>query len=310
MYTRGPTRWEAEREKREESAHPTEETGQQSQWGFFRVKRVKRSPRQIQLASKQRVVIAKRNAHWGDVERGDRLSIPLPPLCPMKAKGGHLRPIRGRETFSMHRPNEHREREKERRKKIFIFYNCIGGAAKGVVWRREEWWWWWWWWPFDENLTSPGFLLAFIFSILFSLKLARGFESPLLLCRKEIRGYEFRPPWAASFGPIVMQLARSAAVRNLPLLVGKDLDSRIALDSFDTWHSDRSARISKWGTPPRAPPHSIECHPSLFRDTFYGNSRRSKFLRESRSIIIIYNSIRGWICYILDDSHFNSKIFL
>lgn len=35
------------------------------------------------------------------------------------------------------------------------------------------------------------------------------------ICRKEIRGYEFRP---SSVGPIVMQLARFA-VRNLRLLV-------------------------------------------------------------------------------------------
>lgn len=45
----------------------------------------------------------------------------------MKAKGGHLGP---RDFFNAPR----RDRERERgEKKIFIFYNCIGGTAKGVT---------------------------------------------------------------------------------------------------------------------------------------------------------------------------------
>lgn len=97
-----PVRRSGKREERGKCA-PYRGNGPTEPVGFLRVKRVKRSPRQIQLASKQRVVIAKRNAHWGDVERGDRLSIPLPPstscCVPMKAKGGHLGPIRGERLF-------------------------------------------------------------------------------------------------------------------------------------------------------------------------------------------------------------------
>lgn len=116
-----PVRRSGKREERGKCA-PYRGNGPTEPVGFLRVKRVKRSPRQIQLASKQRVVIAKRNAHWGDVERGDRLSIPLPPSTSCCAPWKQRVVTLDRETFSMHRVETEREREG---KKKFLYFIIV-----------------------------------------------------------------------------------------------------------------------------------------------------------------------------------------
>lgn len=100
----------------------------------------------------------------------------------------------------------------------------------------------------------------------------------------------------------------------LPCETFRSLSERISIPGSLWIHSIPDTLIDLRGSlngghlPAPLPTRSNVIH--LYFVIHYGNSRRSKFLRESRSIIIIYNSIRGWICYILDDSHFNSKIFL
>ena len=70
-------------------------------------------PAPIQLASKQRVVIAKRNAHWGEDEGRSRLSLFFVPtrVVPCKSKGWSPSNDSERD-FSMHRSNEHGEKKK------------------------------------------------------------------------------------------------------------------------------------------------------------------------------------------------------
>lgn len=114
----------------------------------------------------------------------------------------------------------------------------------------------------------------FIFSILFSLKLAGGFEWPLLLCRKEIRGYEFRSLWAASLAPLSCSWRVSPCETFASLSKGSRFSDRFGFIGYLTF--DRSAPISRWG-PPRTP-DSIQYHPSYF----VRGGRNEKFSRESR----------------------------
>lgn len=90
----------------------------------------------------------------------------------------------------------------------------------------------------------------FIFSILFSLKLAGGFEWPLLLCRKEIRGYEFRSLWAAaSLAPLSCSWRVSPCETFASLSKGSRFSDRFGFIGYLTL--DRSAPISRWGASPR-----------------------------------------------------------
>lgn len=283
-----PVRRSGKREERGKCA-PYRGNGPTEPVGFLRVKRVKRSPRQIQLASKQRVVIAKRNAHWGDVERGDRLSIPLPPSTSCCAPWKQRVVTLDRETFSMHRVETERERGE---KKIFIFYNCIGGTAKGVTRGGESGG------PLTWTWRLPdGFLLALYIFILFSLKLAGGFEWPLLLyvARKfEVTNFVL-PLW----GPLSCSWRVSPCETFGSLSKGSRF--RIALDSLDTWHSI-DLRLEKWGTP-----DSIE-YPSYFVPLSAWNEN---FFKGGSVAALDKGLTVSGILLILDDSlTFISKIFL
>lgn len=123
----------ARRKGENESGAPHCGNGPTQPAGFLRVERVERFPAPTQLASKQRVVIAKRDAHWGDAAYDSSLLLHpsiQPALRPMEVKGGHL----GR--FGVRLFNAPTERA--RRKKKYI-------RSRGVRGREVS---------FDENLTS------------------------------------------------------------------------------------------------------------------------------------------------------------
>lgn len=102
---------EKKKEKERGKYAPYRGNGPTEPAGFLRVRRVKKVPAPIQLASKQRVVIAKRNAHWGEDEGRSRLSLFFVPtrVVPYKSKGWSPSNDSERD-FSMHRSNEHREK--------------------------------------------------------------------------------------------------------------------------------------------------------------------------------------------------------
>lgn len=128
--------------------------------------------------------------------------------------------------------------------------------------------------PFDENLTSPGFLLALYFPFSFPLSwpVALNGRFSYVARKFEVTNFVLSGPplWPHCHAAGAFRRAKPSPPCR------KDLDSRIALDSLDTWHSIDLHR-SLDGGPPRAP-DSIQYHPSYF----VRGGRNEKFSRESR----------------------------